>query len=203
MGATSSSIIAEIFLKQTEYAHMAHLTHKHNIINYFRYMDDILLILDPKRTDIQVILMDFNALHPNLQFTAKVERYNTSNCLDISMHKTPNGLKTSIHRKLIFTDSIIPYSSNHPTQHKYGAVTFLFNGLNSYGLQENKYQQDLNVIHNILYNNSFPIKLQKQTDHTKTWQQMTQTSSASGPCSLTWVRKCHTLQTYLGKQNSR
>jgi hypothetical protein len=51
MGATSSSIIAEIFLKHTEYTHMAHLTHKHNIINYFCYMDDILLILDPKSPD--------------------------------------------------------------------------------------------------------------------------------------------------------
>jgi len=168
MGTTSFSIIAEIFLKHIEYTHVAHLTYKHNIINYFCYMDDILLILDPKRTDMQVILKDFNALHPNLKFTAEVERDNTLNCLDISMHKTPNGLKTSIHRKPTFTDSIIPYTSNHPMQHKYGAVTFLFNGLNSYGLQENEYQQELNVIHNILHNYSFPIKPQKQTAHTKT-----------------------------------
>jgi hypothetical protein len=188
MGATSTSIIAEIFLKHTEYAHMAHLTHKHNIINYFRYMDDILLILDPKRTDIQVILKDFNALHPNLQFTAEVERDNTLNCLDISMHRTHNGLKTSIHRKPTFMYSIIPYTSNHPTQHKYGAVTFCFNGLNSCGLQENEYQQDLNVIHNILYNYSFPIKPQKQTAHTKTRQQTTQTSK-SKLAAFTYVGK--------------
>jgi hypothetical protein len=32
MGAPSSSIIAEIFVQHTKYAHMAH---KHNIINYF------------------------------------------------------------------------------------------------------------------------------------------------------------------------
>jgi hypothetical protein len=107
------------------------------------------------------------------------------------MHKTPNGLKISIHRKPTFTDSIIPYTSNHPTQHKYGAVTFLFNGLNSNGLQENKYQQDLNDIHNILYNNSFPIKPQKLTAHTKTRQQTTQTSKCK------WATF-----TYVGKETS-
>jgi hypothetical protein len=95
---------------------MAHLTHKHNIINYFYYVDDILLIFNPNRTDMQAILKDLNTLHPNLQFMAEVERDNTLNYLDISIHKTPNGLKTSIHRKPTFTDSIIPYTFNHPTQ---------------------------------------------------------------------------------------
>jgi len=100
-----------------------------------------------------VILKDFNALHPNLQFPAEVERDNTLNSLDISIHKTPKNIKTSIHRKPTFMDTIIPYMSNHPTQHKYATVGFLFNRLNSYDLQEKEYQQELNVIHNILHNN--------------------------------------------------
>jgi hypothetical protein len=33
MGAPSSSVIAEIFLQHTENIHLAHLTHKHRIIN--------------------------------------------------------------------------------------------------------------------------------------------------------------------------
>jgi hypothetical protein len=125
---------------------------------------------------MQPILKDLNALHPNLQFMVEVERDNTLNYLDISIHKTPNSLKTSIHRKPTFTNSIIPYTFSHPTQHKYAAVKYLFNRLNSFHLQEKEYQQELNVIHNILYNNSFPIKPQKQAAHTKTQQQMTQTS---------------------------
>jgi hypothetical protein len=108
MGAPSSNIIAEIFLQHTKYAHMAHLTHKHNIINYFHYVDDILLIFNPNRSDVQAILKDLNALHPNLQFMVEVERGNTLNYLDISIHKTPNSLKTSIHRKPTFTDSHHP-----------------------------------------------------------------------------------------------
>jgi len=97
-------------------------------------VEDILLIFDPNHTDIQSILTDFNALHPNLHFTAEIERDNTINYPDISIQKNPLKLITSIYRKPTFTDSIIPYNSNHPTQHKYAAVKFLYNRLKSYGL---------------------------------------------------------------------
>ena len=73
MGVPSSGIIAKIFLQHTEHAPLTHLTHKHSIINYFHYVDDILLIFDPNHTDIQAFLKDFNALHPNLQSTTEVE----------------------------------------------------------------------------------------------------------------------------------
>ena len=86
----------------------------------------------PNHTNIQAILDDFNAIHPKLWFTAEVERDNTLNYLDISIHRTPTNLKTSIYRKCTFTDTIIPYTSNHPTQHKYMAVKFLLNRLNCY-----------------------------------------------------------------------
>ena len=37
----------------------------------------------------------------------------------------------------------------------------MFNRLNSYNLQHEEYQHELNIIHNILQNNSFPIKPNK------------------------------------------
>ena len=67
-------------------------------------------------------------------------------------------METSIYRKPTFTDTIIPYTSNHPTQHKYTAVKFLYNRLNSYYLHKKKYQQVVNISHNILHNNFFPIR---------------------------------------------
>jgi hypothetical protein len=84
---------------------------------------------------------------------AEIERDNIINYLDISIQKTPNNLKTSIYRKPAFTDTIIPYTFNLPTQHKYVAVKFLFNRLNTYNLQEQEYKQELSVIQNILHNN--------------------------------------------------
>ena len=99
-------------------------------------MDDILIIFDSTHSYIQTILTEFNALHPNLPFTAEVERDQSINYLDISIHKTPNNLRTSIYRKPTFTDTIISYISNHPTQHKYkyAAIKFLSNRLYSYEL---------------------------------------------------------------------
>jgi len=118
MGGPFSGLMEEFFLQHTENAHLVCLAHKHRIIDYFRYVDDILLIFDANHSDIQSILKHFNALHPNPHFASETERDNTINYLDISIHKTPHELKASICRKPTFTDSIIPYSSNHPTQHK-------------------------------------------------------------------------------------
>jgi len=83
------------------------------------------------------------------------------NYLDISIHKTQNNIKTSIYRKPTFIDTIIPYTTSHPTQQKYAAIRFLYNKLNTYQLHNEEYHQEENIIHNILYNNSFPIHPQK------------------------------------------
>jgi len=77
------------------------------------------------------------------------------------MHRKSTGITTSIYRKPTFTDSIIPYTSNHPAQHKYAAVRFLFNRLNTYNLDNEEYLHELIIIHNILYNNALQIKPQK------------------------------------------
>jgi hypothetical protein len=89
MGAPSSSILSEIFLQHTEHPHLPRLTQKHNIINYFRYVDDILLIYDSSLTNIQAILEDFNSIHPNLTFTGETEHENSLNFLDITICRTP------------------------------------------------------------------------------------------------------------------
>jgi len=53
------------------------------------------------------------------------------------------------------------FSSNHPTRHKYATVRHLYNRLDPYNLQQEEYQQELNIKDNILYNNYSPIKPHK------------------------------------------
>jgi hypothetical protein len=67
----------------------------------------------------------------------------------------------AVFRKPTFTDTIIPYTSNHPTQHKFAAIRFLYNRLNSDQLHETEHQREENFIQNILHNKSFPIPPQK------------------------------------------
>jgi len=76
--------------------------------------------------------------------------------LDITINRTPTGWKTSINRKPTFTDTIIPHSSNHPSQHKYAAIRFLYNRLNTYSLHEDEYRTEENTIHSIMFKNALP-----------------------------------------------
>jgi hypothetical protein len=157
MGAPSSGLIAEIFLQHTEHTQLTHLSHKHKIIDYCRYVDDILIIYDTSHTNIHNILQDFNCLHPNLHFTAETETDNKQNYLDITIHRTPSDLKTAIYIKPTFTDAIIPHNSNHLPTHKFAAVKYLYNRLDKYHLQQDEHQLELETIQTILHNNNFPI----------------------------------------------
>jgi hypothetical protein len=62
---------------------------------------------------------------------------------------------------VVFTNAFIPYTLNHPTQHKYATVKFLYNRLNTYDLQGDEYRREEKIIHNIMHKNSFPIHLKK------------------------------------------
>ena len=119
-------------------------------------MDDILIIYDSRHTDSKNIQDDFNTLQPNMKFTAEPESNNEINFLEITIHKTPTKWTSSLYRKSSFTGSIIPYSSNHPPQHKYAAIRYLHNRLNTYHLQHDEYKEELDTIHDIMQNNGFP-----------------------------------------------
>ena len=54
---------------------------------------------------------------------------------------------------------MIPHSSNHPAQHKYAAIRFLYNRLNTYNLHEDEYRTEENTTHSIMFNIAFPIYL--------------------------------------------
>jgi hypothetical protein len=116
MGTLSSGLIAKFFLQHIEHLHLARLSTKDRIINYFWYVDHILMIFDSNHPNIQTILDDFNTLHlhPKLKFTAEMEMNNTINYLDITIHTTPSNWRTSIYRKPTFTDTT-PLSHTCPS----------------------------------------------------------------------------------------
>ena len=99
-------------------------------------------------------------MHPNLQFTAETEGNNTIKYVDMTIPRTSFSWKTAIYKKSTYTYTIIPYTSNHPSQHNYAAVRFIYNRLLKCNIQPEEYQQEENSTHYILYN-SFPIQLHK------------------------------------------
>jgi hypothetical protein len=52
-----------------EHNQVYNLLIKHQIIGYFRYVDDILIIYDKNKTHIDIIMTEFNKIHPTLNFT--------------------------------------------------------------------------------------------------------------------------------------
>ena len=218
MGAPSSSITSEIFLQNIEQKHLPSIAKKLNLTNYFRYVDDILIVYDTQQTDITSLLSDFDSLHPKLQFTIETEHNNQINYLDITIHRQQTKVKIAIYRKPTYTDTIIPFNSNHPTQHKYAAVGFLQNRLNTYNLLTKEFREEENIIQNILYNNAFHLQTQpsrkKHITQTRTISQnrtpltshtpQTQHSTTSNKywCTFTYTGKETTFITKLFKHTN-
>jgi len=72
MGAPTSSIFSE----NTE---IYNIVLKHNIEGYFRYVDDILIIYNINKSNINNVLDGFNKLMPKLKFN--IEKYRPQNKL--------------------------------------------------------------------------------------------------------------------------
>jgi hypothetical protein len=59
MGFPSSSLISEIFLQKLEHTKLPIIAKKLNLFNYFRYVDDILVVYDTQHADIDTITKEF------------------------------------------------------------------------------------------------------------------------------------------------
>jgi hypothetical protein len=141
MGAPSSAILAEIYLQYIESINIYDINQKHNVIVYFRYVDNILLVYNEETTNINLTLQEFNNVHPKLIFTIEKEENSKINFLDITIQRTENKLTYGIHRKITATDTIIHNESCHSTQHKMSAIKYMINRLNTYPL--NKHERNV------------------------------------------------------------
>jgi nucleoside-specific outer membrane channel protein Tsx len=78
MGAPTSALLVEILTQYLEHNHISNTPRKHNISDYYRYVDDLLIIYNEDHTDIDNTLNEFNSIHPKIQYTIEKEinRYN-------------------------------------------------------------------------------------------------------------------------------
>jgi hypothetical protein len=152
MGAPTSAILAKVYIQFLEYTEIANILKKHQIIDYHRYVDDILIIYNARRTKIHDTLSELNAINPKLKFTIKEQSEHTINFLHLTVTNHNNTLDCSIFCKPTTTDTVIHNASCHPNEHKRAAIRYLYYRLNTYRLwEENKKQED--VIEAILQNN--------------------------------------------------
>jgi len=155
MGASTSSILSEFYLQHLENSEIFNLLTRHNIEGYFRYVDDILIVYNESKTNIDNLLDRFNNITPKLKFTIEKEVERKINFLDITISRDPNKLSIDIYRKPTYSDIIIPNDSFHPKEHKLAVIRYLYNRMNSYKLSSENLLEENNTIQQILHNNGF------------------------------------------------
>jgi nucleoside-specific outer membrane channel protein Tsx len=118
MGAPTSANLMETFMQYLEHTLIVNILKKYEIIDYYRYVDDILIIYNAQTTNINNTLDKFNIIHPKIMITTEEEQDNKINYLDITTVKTHNRLQPGIYRKPTTMDHIIHNNSCHPYEYK-------------------------------------------------------------------------------------
>jgi hypothetical protein len=158
MRAPTSSILAETYIQHMEPTQIYPILIKQQIIAYFRYADDILIIYDQNKTNIEHTLNEFNKLQQTINFTREKEQQESINFLDLGIYRNDRDLQISIYRKHTQTNIIIPNNSCHPYEHKLSGINCLLRRLHTYPITE-KAKDTENAVRNILHNNEYDIKI--------------------------------------------
>jgi hypothetical protein len=85
MGALTSAILAEAFIQHLEHNKIIKILNKHQIIDYHRYVDDILIVYNKNITNINNTLYECNTIHPKIKYTMETEKHKTLNYLDLTI----------------------------------------------------------------------------------------------------------------------
>jgi hypothetical protein len=155
MGAPKSSVFSEFYLQHLETTNIYNTLLEHNIVGYFRYVDDILIIYNHNKTNIEELLKCFNTLDPKLEFAIEKETDENINFLDIRVTRKPNHFYIYIYRNPTYTDAITLNDSCHPFEHKIAAIRYLNNRMISYQLPPEGVIKEHKTIKRIIANNKY------------------------------------------------
>jgi hypothetical protein len=125
-------------------------------------VDELLIICNEKKTDIEDILNYFNNITPRLNFTIEKETRGSINFLDITIDRDKKRFSVDIYRKPTYTDSIIPNDSCHPTEYQYAAIRHLHKRTNSCQLSRDQMDKENKIIQDILHKTDTILQLSYQ-----------------------------------------
>jgi len=165
MGSPISGITAKIFLQHLELFHIKSLLDSKHITFYARCVDDILIIYDASRTDLDAIAQYSNSIHRNLQLNPTLEANNRINFLDISIIRKVSQLEIDICHKPTTTDTTINYLFNHPSEHELVAYRYYIERMFSIPLNNDRLHSGWQTILHITKNNKFPTTLLHKLKH--------------------------------------
>jgi hypothetical protein len=91
MEVSTSSILSEFYLQHLENSKIYDILLNFNITGYFRYLDDLIIIHNERKTDIEDLLYYFNNIAPKLNFNIEKETRGSINFLDLTIHRDVNS----------------------------------------------------------------------------------------------------------------
>jgi hypothetical protein len=136
MGAPISAILAEIFIQYMEHKYIYQILRTREIVAYYRYVDDILIIYDQHKTNIEQTLEEFNNIQPTIKRTKGKNKL-------FGHHNTPKKnerLAFSIYRKSTQTSQ---YLIAHATPTN---TNFLLNRIHMYPIMTEAKQTEIHII---------------------------------------------------------
>jgi len=118
MGATTSSIVSEIYLQYVEHTNVVDTLNQHKKLGYFHYVGDFLIVYDNTDTDIPNVIQRFSSINRTLIFSKQGETDNSLNFLDVTLRRRRSNFTVTIFRKPTKTDFIICNTSCHSSSQK-------------------------------------------------------------------------------------
>jgi hypothetical protein len=131
LGAPTSSILSEIYLLYLENTKIYDILSGSRIEDYFRYVDDILVIYNENYTDIEKVQNSFNNKSPGLNFTLELEKENRLDFPDLTITKTAGKLSFDVYRMHTSTSTNIQHDSCHRLKQKLAAIRYYVNRINT------------------------------------------------------------------------
>lgn len=124
MGSPLSPVMACLFMEVLEQEH--YKTICGSATTWYRYVDDILIIA-PRRANIQDMLSRINSVHPKIQFTVEQESdEGVLPFLDIEIQRRNEGFLFKVYRKPTNKNDFLHFLSAHDEHTKAGVVIGFF-----------------------------------------------------------------------------
>jgi hypothetical protein len=134
MGASTSSIVSEIYPQYVEHTTLVDILNQHKILGYFRFVDDFLIVYDSTYTYIVNVVERFSSIHRTLICNKQGETGNSLNFLDVIL-RTESNFTVTIFRKPT-TECIIRNTSCLSPSQKLASVRLFCNTIHTYPLEE-------------------------------------------------------------------
>lgn len=156
MGCCLSGTLANIFINHLELSFYERYPDiAGQILYYYRYVDDTILLYNDTNSHRADILETFNGLHKSIVFTHEVETENSINFLDITLTNIEGKHGFDIYRKPTTTDVVIPRNSMHCDKYKMSFFHSMLNRMVKITLTSDKIEREILILKDIAVNNGY------------------------------------------------